>query len=73
VPSAAASLSANASAGGRAQLLKHIPVWRWLCFFAMIGLAWYAAVLTVKVMLWILEDKYFLTSNAVFHIIAVRV
>ncbi len=39
----------------------------------MIGLAWYAAVLTVKVMLWILEDKYFLTSNAVFHIIAVRV
>jgi hypothetical protein len=72
-PGAAVTPSADASAGGRAQLLKHIPVWRWLCFFAMIGPAWYVAVLAVKVMLWILEDKYFLTSNAVFHIIAVRV
>ncbi|KAK9845248.1 hypothetical protein WJX81_001044 [Elliptochloris bilobata] len=53
-------------------LLKNIPLFRWLCFAAMIVPACYAAVLVVKAMLWVLEDKYFLTSNVVFHIIAVR-
>ena len=56
-----------------AQLLKNIPVYRWLCFAAMLVPAWCAAVLAVKALLWVLEDKYFLTSNVVFHIIAVRV
>ena len=56
-----------------AQLLSNIPVYRWLCFAAMLVPAGYAAVLVVKALLWVLEDKYFLTSNVVFHIIAVRV
>lgn len=56
-----------------AQLLRNIPVYRWLCFAAMIVPAGYMAVLAVKAALWVLEDKYFLTSNVVFHIIAVRV
>ena len=56
-----------------AQLLSNIPVYRWLCFAATLVPAGYAAVLAVKAALWVLEDKYFLTSNIVFHIIAVRV
>ena len=56
-----------------AQLLSNIPVYRWLCFAAMLVPAGYVAVLVVKALLWVLEDKYFLTSNVVFHIIAVRV
>lgn len=56
-----------------AQLLSNIPVYRWLCFAAMVVPAGYVAVLVVKALLWVLEDKYFLTSNVVFHIIAVRV
>lgn len=56
-----------------AQKIKNIAVWRWLLFAAMIVPAFYVAVLAVKAMLWVLEDKIFLTSNIVFHIIAVRV
>ena len=56
-----------------AQLLSNILVYRWLCFAAMLVPAGYVAVLVVKALLWVLEDKYFLTSNVVFHIIAVRV
>lgn len=55
------------------QQIKNIAVWRWLLFAAMIVPAFYVAVLAVKAMLWVLEDKIFLTSNIVFHIIAVRV
>ncbi|KAK9845497.1 hypothetical protein WJX81_007970 [Elliptochloris bilobata] len=53
-------------------LLRSIPVYRWLCFAAMVLPAYYAASLAVKAMLWLLEREAFLSSNVVFQIIPVR-